>query len=98
MLCDFKGKPFSLAFNYQGIDIVVDFWAENIAQVNSQFTVNGTLFKKNGAKLAGRIVIDVIKEVSCVKIKGDRTPYRFEPTFQSVEYWSSFVNKLKESI
>lgn len=97
MLSDFKGKPFSFALNYQGIDVVVDFWVENIALSNSQYTIYGTMFMKNGAKFEARIVIDRMKDVSCIKIRGDRNPYKMEPIHNSLEYWNSFVNKLKDS-
>lgn len=98
MLSDFKGKPFSFALNYQGVDVVMDFYVENMTQANSQFTVIGTMFMRNGAKILGKIVIDIVNDTSYIKIRGDRHPYRFEPTHNSIEYWNSFVNELKNSV
>ena len=98
MLRGFKDKPFSFVINYQGTDVVVEFWVENMTQANTQFTVNGTMFMKNGAKLLGKIVIDVVTDVSCIRIRGDRHQYSFAPIQKSIDYWNSFVTELKDSI
>ncbi|MCQ2193924.1 MAG: hypothetical protein MJZ28_03145 [Paludibacteraceae bacterium] len=98
MLSAFKNKPFSFVINYQGVDVVIEFWVEDMIQTNSKFTVCGTIFMKNGAKLSGRMFMDVITNAYYIKIKGDRHSYGFEPIQKSLEYWNRFLNELKNSI
>ena len=96
MLIPFRRKPFSFVINYQGIDVVVDFWVERIEQTSTQFNIVGTMFMKNGAELIGKIVTVVSTKNQYIKIKGDRHKYVFTPVQESLEYWNKFVAELKK--
>ncbi len=98
MLTSFKNKPFSFVINYQGIDVVVDFWIERMTQVSSQFTIVGTMFMKNGTELLGKIRTDVSTDSEYIKIKGDRHQYHFTPVYQTQRHWDKFKTELKNSI
>ena len=97
MLRDFKLRPFTFAINYQGIDVIIEFWVENMVQSNTKFTVGGTMFMKNGARKVGRLIIDVSTDYAYIKIRGDRTTYSIIPC-KNVSYWESFIQELKDSI
>lgn len=98
MLTPFKSKPFSFAINYQGVDVIVEFWVERMTQAGTQFTIEGTMFMKNGAKLLGRMFINVDTDINYIKIRSDRNKYFFTPIQKSSDYWETFITELKDSI
>ena len=98
MLAQFKNKPFSFAVNYQGVDVIFDFWAERIVQTDIKFTVEGTIFMKNGAKFNGRLTLNVENGNQHIIIKGDRHKYSFTLLTDSLDYWNRFITEFKTSV
>ncbi|MCQ2200263.1 MAG: hypothetical protein MJZ19_11185 [Paludibacteraceae bacterium] len=98
MLTPFKSIPFTIALNYQGIDCIMEFWVENLSQINTEFTIQGTLFMRNGARIIGSLVYDVANDRKFIKIKGQRHLYEFTVCAKSNINWDKLVNNLKNSL
>lgn len=98
LLTPFKSKPFSFSINYQGVDVIVEFWVERITQARIQFTIEGTMFMLNGAKLLGRMFINIDTDSNYITIRGDRNKYSFTPIQKTSAYWEKFITELRNAV